>query len=87
MAKKGQKPNKKTLEINYRGVSVANVRYVSGTWAYNFRARIKVGHVKQTHLGYFQTPEEAAAAYNKAAKKVFRSEKKAIANSYWNKLD
>lgn len=39
---------------------------------------------KQIHLGYFENPEDAAHAYNKKAKSVFGSEKKAKELGRWN---
>ena len=42
------------------------VRRVNGRW----HARIKVGYVEK-HLGYFDTPEDAHAAYCAAAKQHF----------------
>lgn len=37
-----------------------------------WRAQIRVGQ-QRIHLGRYATPEQAAAAYNKAAKKYFKS--------------
>lgn len=81
------RPNKKSLGISYRGVDVSAHQLSNGKWAYKYRARISAKLQGDTrYLGTFQTPEEAAKAYNLAAKKVFRTETIAKKNHCWNSL-
>jgi len=81
-AKKVQRPTKTTLGITFRGVDPLSWKKGKG-YNYSFRARISNnGH--QFHLGTYQTAEEAAIAYNKKAKSLFRSEKNAKARNMWN---
>lgn len=51
-----------TGRINYLGVYFEEDKY--------YRAKIRVNG-KSIHLGLFKTPEDAAVAYNEAAKKYF----------------
>jgi HNH endonuclease len=57
--KRNNKPHK--LTSNYKGVSKVNTRW-----------RATIGYQGKTmHLGYFDTPEIAAEAYNNKAKELF----------------
>jgi hypothetical protein len=56
---------KSTNPSGYKGVNLRRFRWVN-TW----RASIEVKG-KQIHIGSFKTPEEAAHAYDQAAKKYF----------------
>jgi hypothetical protein len=83
-AKKQVRPTKKTLGITFRGVSPQVWKKNNG-FSYSFRSRI--GHMgTQYHLGCFTTPEQAALAYNRKAKSIFRSEKNAKKRNMWNQM-
>lgn len=57
----------KLLARGLRGVSFAKHASAARPWM----AKIAIKG-RQTYLGYFQTPEKAAAAYDRAAKKLYR---------------
>ena len=65
---------------NVKGVSFVN----NGKCLKCFRARITVNGQRYS-LGYYESVEEAAKAYNKGAKKLL-GEKIAKAQGKWNKL-
>jgi hypothetical protein len=50
---------KPTGSSKYRGVS------------WHKQHKLWIGYIKDIHLGYFKTEEEAARAYNKVAKKLY----------------
>ncbi len=77
---KTKRPNKQTLGVTFRGVDLSTYKS-GGTWDYSFRARLN-----GKYLGSFNTAEEAAMAYNKAAKKAFRTEKAAKKMGCWNEI-
>jgi hypothetical protein len=59
----------KELRLNYLGVSYYYSKYKDKVYTY-IRARIKVNG-KTLHLGHFSSNEEAAKAYDEAAKQYF----------------
>jgi hypothetical protein len=74
--------NARNLTENLRGVYL-DVTALRMNKAKVFRALITVNNEKHS-LGYHADVNEAAKAYNKAAKKLFGSEKKAKAAGRWN---
>ncbi len=56
----------RALTSRFKGVARMDHRYVSKPW----KATIGLNS-KQRHLGYFESEEEAAIAYNQAAKEMF----------------
>jgi hypothetical protein len=59
--------------LNRRGVSSNKSGFKGVSWyppLKKWRARVKIGNAGK-HLGYFDTPEQAANAYNAAAKDAF----------------
>ena len=83
--KKLSRPNKKTVGVTYRGVSLNNVRFTNdGTWSYKFRSRIG-NNGEQLYLGSYSTAEEAAEAYNSKARSLFTT-KRAQKKGMWNYL-
>lgn len=82
---KTQKINQlKKTAANFRGVYL-DITKVANNEARAFRARFTLDGNTYS-LGYHTTAEEGAKAVNKAAKKLFRSEKAAKAAGYWNNI-
>lgn len=83
--KLGKRPNKQTLGIPYRGVSVSSYRTNEG-WGVRLRSRIQKDGI-QYHLGSFATTEalEAAEAYNKGARKHYTT-RRAKKLGMWNEI-
>jgi len=83
--KLGKRPNKESLGITYRGVSVNTYRTQSG-WGVRLRSRIQKNG-ERFHLGCFLLEDAVAAAkaYNDGARKHYttRTAKKL---GYWNEL-
>jgi hypothetical protein len=52
---------------NTSGFKGVHYHVQHGKWV----AKISIGQSEQKHLGYFDTPEEAAAAYESAAEQIF----------------
>lgn len=61
--------SKKRENVKYKGVSILKVKDTNNTYTY-IRAQIRINN-KGIHLGYYSTQEEAALAYNYAAKHYF----------------
>lgn len=74
--------NARTQTENYRGVNLDVTKLKNNKEKY-FRAII-VNDGHRYSLGYYDNPIEAAKAYNKKAKNLFGSEKKAKAIGRWN---
>jgi len=90
MGKKTKKimarPTKETAGVDYRGVSLSNLRLTeNGTWSYNFRSRINY-RGEQFYIGNFSNAEDAALAYNKKARSLYK-EKGAKSRGMWNELN
>lgn len=84
--KKVQRPTKETLGIEFRGVSPHAWRQKDNGFNYSYRSRIYHEGVEY-YLGSYSTPTEAAVAYNKKAKSIFRSEKNAKKRNMWNVIE
>lgn len=72
----------RNLVENLRGVRLDIVK-VRQNKAKIFRAEIRVNNVRYS-LGYYENPMDGAKAYNKKAKSLLGSEKKAKAMGRWN---
>ena len=81
--KKGvpKRPTKKMLGIKFVGVDSATKANRKGK--FKFRSRISLKGTTY-YLGVYDEAEEAAVAYNKKAKNLFGSEKKAKQAKRWN---
>ena len=64
--KKNKSTKKQQTKSKYKGVSFSNNKYRSKKWT----ASIQVDN-RQIFLGYYNTEEEAAIAYNEAAQKAW----------------
>lgn len=72
----------KKMAKNYRGVSV--VSKLLGTKPF----KAKLTHETVTHfLGHYADAKEAALAYNKKAKTIFKGEKNAKNKNRWNVVE
>jgi len=79
--------NKKLQKIKTAKKQAENLRgvYVDITRIDTKPFRALLIHDRHRYsLGYYENAEEAAMAFNKKAKSLFKSEKKAQANGYWN---
>jgi hypothetical protein len=72
----------RSLTENYRGVKLDVVKLRNNKEKI-FRATIQYNNVKHS-LGYYENVIDAAMAYNKKAKNLFGSAKKAQAAGRWN---
>lgn len=85
MAKKNKvptRPNKESVGVEYRGVSLTNVRLQENEWKYKFRSRIGF-QGERFYLGSFEDAKQAALAYNKEARRLF-TQKQAVKMGRWN---
>jgi len=71
--------NAKKMAEDFRGVYVDITRIDTKP----FRALL-IHDRHRYSLGYYDNANDAAMAFNKKAKSLFKSEKKAQTNGYWN---